>query len=57
MVSGEFEDINYANATIQLEKGRYVIIPYCDVKGQKGVYLNMEVYYDCKKIKFYDPNT
>lgn len=33
MVSGEFEDINYTNATIQLEKGRYVIIPYCDVKG------------------------
>lgn len=49
-------DEKFAFAFCQLEKGKYVIVPFCNVINHGGVYLQLEVYYDCKdfQLKFFD---
>ena len=41
-INGEYDE-NYAQSYTKLTKGRYALIPFSNIKGGNGVYLNLEI--------------
>jgi len=41
-------DERLAVSMIALPKGKYALVPFCNLKGIDGVLLNLEMYYSCK---------
>ncbi|KRX08878.1 MIR motif [Pseudocohnilembus persalinus] len=46
----------FVSGFAQLKKGRYTLVPFCNIQQPKGTYLILEIYYNCKDnlIKFYE---